>query len=46
LAIRLELGVASASVLEVTDNMAAPPSLLAKLDEALRLPQPQSGLYF
>jgi len=42
---RFWLGVASASVVEVTDNMTAPPSLLAQLDEALRLPQPHSGLY-
>jgi len=43
---RLWLGVASASILEITDNMTASPALLAQLDDAFRLPQPQPGLYF
>jgi len=43
---RLWFSVAAASVLVATDNLVAPPALLAQLDEALRLPQPHPGLYF
>ncbi len=43
---RLWLGVASASILQITDNMTASPALLAQLDDAFRLPQPHPGLYF
>jgi hypothetical protein len=40
---RCWLGSRSASSLALTDELAAPPGLLAELDEALRLPPPHPG---
>jgi len=43
---RLFFGVAPASVLAVSDDLAAPGSLLAGLDSALCMPQPSTGWDF
>ena len=43
---RLWLGVAPASSLAVTDQFEAPPELINRLDDALRLPTPRVGIDF
>lgn len=43
---RLWLGVSAASSLAITDSLDAPPDLLARLDRAIPLADPQPGVYF
>jgi Acetyltransferase (GNAT) domain len=43
---RLWLGIGSATSLSVTDDLAAPPTLLAKLDRLVRLPAPKPDWAF
>ena len=42
---RMWLGVRPASSLQLTDTLAGPDELLADLDEAFRLPTPNTGMY-
>ena len=42
----LFFGVAPANALVVTDPFAAPPELLAALEQVFRMPQPRSGWDF
>jgi hypothetical protein len=43
---RLWMGVRTATGLNVTDDLTAPPALLEALDDALLLPQPQNDWDF
>ena len=43
---RLWIGALSASTLALTDDLTGPQHLVARLDEAFRLPTPRPGIYF